>query len=811
MRPILRRIAVRAACAVLLIGWAPEAAAFFPIGGFDSFYQLRYVKWPFSAFDTDNDGQIEANEGLDILIEGGKSGFTDEEIAVIQEALQVWQDVPTSYASFRISGVTEDPVPAGDATSPDFRTVVELEVTDEDDTGDEVVPDTIIAGVSDPTLAVTFIIFAVEDTLSPTVAGQSSMISAGTIVDMDMVFDATPHRPDPETGDPPLVDLKATVVHEVGHLLGLGHTPMNNLRGLYEEPGAGDPVGFVENQVVWMTGPDGNPGYIGATPVMFPIAFWTQLDSGLLVDGTADLAPDDISGVSWLYPRGSQANFFAIAQEARSYTRPGSGLPSIPLPGGHIVAWADVDDNPDTPRIPLFSTLAGLWEPAINEQLAGRFTLEGLWKQMELPNTDGELFDTTYSLSLNALNESGLTRQAPMAPFGDVNGYDSIQGSEESFSVSTRTDYVSGYASEVFHEAQNVTDISNHDSGTPLMWSFDRDAVISADTLRTVPDMLPLDRPMFGDPKGICPLNVIQEGASTTTTTAASLSGGGGYGPTALRRFRDKVLLQSSVGTALVDVYYQSSPVFTRFLLAHGAAFRTFRVLVKGFYWTLENAAVLALCLAAGILTWAWRGKRRGTARRIAGGLFLAAYLSAPYAAARIAYITTPEMAASADAIVTGTIVSTESRWAAGGYIVTDAVLEIAETAKGMENKGSSVVVIVPGGRIGGMVMRATDMPTFEAGEEVLLYLRERAGSGYFLHGGQRGTFVIETDAKTAQKYVRGAETMSQAALGADAKALIQSGPGAQDDARAEDGRIPLEEYLGYLRALVRDAEQQEP
>jgi hypothetical protein len=49
----------------------------------------------------------------------------------------------------------------------------------------------------------------------------------------------------------------------------------------------------------------------------------------------------------------------------------------------------------------------GLYEPLINKQLQGKFNLIGLWKKMEVPGKEGELFAPSYTLSLSPLNGTG--------------------------------------------------------------------------------------------------------------------------------------------------------------------------------------------------------------------------------------------------------------------------------------------------------------------------------------------------------------------------------------------------------------------
>ena len=810
----IRFIALAACCVALAAGLAQQAGAFFPKGGFDSFGLLRYAVWPMKDFDTNNNGVIERNEGLEFRIEGGPSGFNVDEIGRVKDGFQVWADVPTSYVRFRFSGVIEDPITPG-ITTPDYLPTVFLQVTQAAPGDTNVTPDATgfqVSELSANITAVTLTLFAMADV--QVISGSDRVtVPAGNILDSDIVVNANLVRAGLLNSTVGTLDLKAVIVQSAGSLLGLGYTPLNNLQEFTVNSLTSLPQ---EATVLQMTGPDGIARMIGATPTMFPAYFLTQNADGSTVGGWGDLAPDDISGISWLYPReDGQDRFFSVSQEARTHTRRGTGIPSSPISGAHIVAWANVSNNEGDRRVPVFSTMSGLFEPFVNTNLVGGFDLLGLWKQLEVPGTAGTLFNTSYVLSMNPLNGGGVEKQAPPDVTPDL--IDSLQGAlPASYSVATRpaSDFATNYPSEVFNESGNIYGIENNPAGTALVWDFTKNTVVSKTTEKTIPTMLPLNRPMFGDPNDVCPLNVIN-GASGSATTGVNTSNIGtgttAVGIKALRGFRDDVLLRSAAGQALVDAYYQVSPVVARYLLRHTETLKAGRVLLAAMEWVMVNWSV---CLAAtsalmGVL---WAARRRRARAAAAAALIAALALAGTVAHAGEIYMSTASIVGNATEIVSGKVTSTQGRWGDGGRIYTDVVVEVSDTAKGTANKASNISFSVIGGVVGGLAMSASDIPTFKTGEEVVLYLYSVPGRGLSLYGGVRGKQLVITDSTTGAKYVGGGGAFAAQNMAADKKAIAAKNAAKQDKdetaakaAEAEDqaSRVPLGDYMQYLRDLA--------
>lgn len=725
-------------CCGMLI--APEIWAFFPLGTFDSQGVLRFRTYRINDFDQNNDGQVGENEGIEVLLEGGRSGFTGAELDIVREAFAVWERVPQSYASFHEVGVFEDPVIADGGS--DFQNTIVMQVdstVDLDGDGlpdDDVVPDP--PGVGQPlppgVLGFNVSTWSGDDVVIST-PSESYLVSSGTIIDNDIVIGASTHRPQ-VPGEEPLADLLSTMVHELGHFLGLGHTPLNNLNAELDPNDPGIPPTLVENSVMSHS-IGGVRRRIGVTPTMFPFLFNVTADDGRRVDGGSDLAPDDLSAIAWLYPRGSQDLFFQLRGEARTRTRPGTGIPSIQVAGAHIVAWADVDNDPNTPRVPVFNTLTAYYENPENTVRDGRFKLPGMWKTME---TESGLFNATYTYSMIPLNGTGFERQAP--PGMVLPDFDYLGGRSGEFNT---------YPSEVFHEAGNIIDVRNKDAGTPFVWDFEQQTLTSVESGRTIENIVG-EGPMFGDPNDVCILNVV----------GAAKAAGGGHGLTtavegaqSVRSIRDGLLLQTAAGSFVVDTYYKLSPPVARFLLDNGTALRVAVAAAGVLYWCFNHLTVVLLACMA-LLGVAFVARRRRAMRTGGLGVLMLAAAYAGTADARILYQTTEQLVSGATDVIAGRVVSAEpSSQQYSGHVSTDIVIEIDDKAKGTLNKQSTVTFTQLGGTKDGLITEASEFPTFKAGEEVILYLYYIEDFGFVVYNGIGGKTPVSLNKTTGEKTVK--------------------------------------------------------
>lgn len=754
---------------------APGAWAFFPIGEYDATGVLRYVTWRLATLDTNGDGDVGPDEGVEVFIETGPLGFTAEEVDVVEDSFQVWEDVATSYAAAYSGGEYRDLILAG---VPDGINTIQLEVALD--------PSEIQVGVvSDPLLlGLTLLNYTITDTVVD-VGGISTIVAGGTILDADVVIDGILHRPLTSGGTAP-AELTDTLVHELGHFFGLDHTPNSTVLA---DTAFGALVEFADFR---MRNASGEEVLVGLTPTMFPLLFYSRgRATGAIPGGGAkDLAPDDISGISFLYPRGSQGAFFGVQQKARTQNR--VDIPSYPLPGAVITAWVDHDNDASTARQPMMSTMSGLYEFPLNVERAGNFNLYGLWKRIEVEGVLGQV-DATYVFTLNPLNSTGYDRMAP--PGYLPADFASVTGSLASSAAPI-------FLSEVFNESGNIIDVSNVEVGTPLQWSSGKAAVVSTDSGRTLAEILPnRGEPMFGDPNRICPFNEISGGGTDTgtdTDTGTKMAG-------MLRGLRDDVLLESPFGAAFVDAYYSVSPSLANYVAEHRLALRTARWLVGGLERVMDYGYLLAAMVLLALVARAVRFFRRARRPRVAvvTALLVVFLAGLPVFASVTIPATTADFVANADAIVLGTVTAVESRWVNsakyGRFIVTDVSVEISETAKGTLNKSTTITFTMPGGRIDAIATAASGLASFAEGEESLLYLVEAPNLGYVVIGGSLGKIPVETDKATGGKYVPADALIA----GPDPDGAAKELAGKTKQQPDGPSRISLGAYLDYVRGLV--------
>lgn len=204
--------------------------------------------------------------------ERGAAGVSAAEFqSAMARAFATWEAVPTATIAFQFGGFTAaEPFEDDDRSVVGFQEEAELER---------------VLGATG---------FVVD-------------ITTGEIVESDIFFNTTFAWSTTTPGVAGRFDLESVALHEIGHLLGLGHSALG------------------ETEVV----SPGRRRVLGSGAVMFPIAF------GAANTADRELQPDDVAGVSDIYP---DARYRSSTGAARGRVT----LNGQPVFGAHVVAFNPV-------------------------------------------------------------------------------------------------------------------------------------------------------------------------------------------------------------------------------------------------------------------------------------------------------------------------------------------------------------------------------------------------------------------------------------------------------------------------------------
>lgn len=183
--------------------------------------------------------------------------------------------------------------------------------------------------------------------------------------------------------------------------------------------------------------------------------------------------------------------------------------------------------------------------------------------------------------------------------------------------------------------------------------------------------------------------------------------------------------------------------------------------------------------------------------RRILTIALFLAVASSTARATEVAQRSLRQLTADAPTIVHGTVVSSSSHWTKNhSLIVTDVRLRVDDVLKGQA--GPEVVFTQPGGTVGALRVEADGAAGFRDGEEAVLFLASSPRGVVHVVGLMEGRFDVVTDAH-GRKTVRG---LTPESLGVLRNSMTRMG---STPIRAQAGPVPLDQFLGGLRDLVRD------
>ena len=115
--------------------------------------------------------------------------------------------------------------------------------------------------------------------------------------------------------------------------------------------------------------------------------------------------------------------------------------------------------------------------------------------------------------------------------------------------------------------------------------------------------------------------------------------------------------------------------------------------------------------------------------------------------------------------IIHGTVTEKKSRWNQDhSLIVTEIHVKVTESLRGP--KQPDLMVVQPGGKVGKLRVDVDGAVSFVPGQEVVLFLNPGPEGGLTPVGLSRGSFVIETEARSNRKRVMNAASAGSFDLG---------------------------------------------
>jgi hypothetical protein len=175
--------------------------------------------------------------------------------------------------------------------------------------------------------------------------------------------------------------------------------------------------------------------------------------------------------------------------------------------------------------------------------------------------------------------------------------------------------------------------------------------------------------------------------------------------------------------------------------------------------------------------------------------------LVSPAGATTLRRMDLPDLVRDADRVVHARAVDKDVFWdPTGTQIQTDTTFEVIDEAKGQGPK--RLVVNMLGGQMGQVEMFAEGTPTFDVGDEVVLFTSPRPDGKKNLVGFSQGYMKVFENA-SGQKYATGMVPMS-------VTVLDTSGPQPRS-VRPVGGKIPLDALMDRVRQIAAQGAAAKP
>ena len=114
---------------------------------------------------------------------------------------------------------------------------------------------------------------------------------------------------------------------------------------------------------------------------------------------------------------------------------------------------------------------------------------------------------------------------------------------------------------------------------------------------------------------------------------------------------------------------------------------------------------------------------------------------------------TTEQLVSNSSDVIRGNVLSQKSQWDENHTVIyTEVRIEITEVVLGSVEKGKTILVYVPGGVVNDTGLKVEHAPSFENGEEVILFLTE-LDQLYSVTSWEMGKFTVQ-DGKVREENI---------------------------------------------------------
>ena len=175
----------------------------------------------------------------------------------------------------------------------------------------------------------------------------------------------------------------------------------------------------------------------------------------------------------------------------------------------------------------------------------------------------------------------------------------------------------------------------------------------------------------------------------------------------------------------------------------------------------------------------------RGLASVLGASCLILALLAATVFATQIEYRSPRDLGRESSLVVRGRVTAVRSFWnATKTKVFTETTIAIDETYKG--RSAGTVAIRQLGGVVGNVRVNVDGAPSWDDGEEVLLFLEPFDGESFQVAGFCQGKYTIERDPLTGEPFVKGPAL--------DDVELV--GEGADETTGRGTSRILLESFI---------------